>query len=35
MDCQLLLTTIAGNEATVSTNIAQFDIFEDFEEAQS
>ena len=32
MDCQLLLTTMAGNEVTVSTNIAQFDRFEDFEE---
>ena len=32
MDCQLRLTTMAGNEITVSTNIAQFDIFEDFEE---
>ena len=32
VDCQLLLTTMAGNEVTVSTNIAQFDRFEDFEE---
>ena len=32
MDCQLLLTTMTGNEVTLSTNIAQFDVFEDFDE---
>ena len=32
MDCQLLLTALAGNEVTASTNVAQFDRFEDFEE---
>ena len=32
MDCQLLLTTLAGNEVVVSMNIAQFDRFDDFEE---
>ena len=32
MDCRLLLTTLSGKEIEVSTNIAQFDRFEDFEE---
>ena len=32
MNCQLALTTMAGNEVTVSTNIAQFDRFDEFEE---
>ena len=32
MDCRLLLTTLSGKEVEVSTNIAQYDRFEDFEE---
>ena len=32
MDCQLLLTKMAGNEVTVLTNIAEFDRFDEFEE---
>ena len=31
-DCRLLLTTLSGKEVEVSTNMAQFDRFEDFEE---
>ena len=32
VDCRLLLTTLSGKEVEVSTNIAQHDGFEDFEE---
>ena len=32
MDCRPLLSKMSGNEVEVSTNIAQFDRFEDFEE---
>ena len=32
MDCRLLLTTLSGKEIEASTNIAQFDRFEEFEE---
>lgn len=32
VDCQLLLTTLAGNEVAISISIAQYDRLDDFEE---